>query len=520
MLLEQENRKLIQKVVELQRKLLAAQGKAPEALQLELARLEQQLAQRNQELFGRSSEKRSDANQEPGPDSNDASAQSQTTQEGSLRRDGKPTRPGHGPRSQPSLPIVEQLHPLDAADCICPKCGDPLKRWEGQFETAEEIDVIERHFVIRKHKREKHRCGCGHIETALGPDKLKQGGRYSMEFAIEVAVDKYLDHQPLERQVRAMARDGLVVDSQTLFDQLWWLTRPLLSAYQALHSYVLSSPVVLADETRWPLLNADGVEQPAPERWYIWAVARLDAVFYKVYDTRGNDAGDKLLQGYAGTVLADGYAVYDSLAKRAPNVRRAGCWVHQRRDFVKIESFFPHECKQILDLIGELYALERGIPPGPEGDEARNVVRQSRSREVLNKIQAWALNTPVLPGSALAKAIEALGRQWKSLTVFLDDPRVPLDSNAVERALRGPVLGRNNHHGSRSLRGLEVAAVLYSLLETSKLCGVDPKVYLRRATHAGLRGERVLLPHELKEILEAEQARGPVADCQAPAQKG
>lgn len=516
LLLEQENRKLIDKVVELQRKLLAAEGKAPETLQLELERLEQQLAQRNQALFGRSSEKR------PGPDPHTPESDGATTdpapsQDGPLRRDGKPRRPGHGPRSQPMLPIVEKVHPLEAADCVCPKCGEFLQKWEGQFETADEIDVIERRFVIRRHQRQKHRCACGHIETALGPDKLKQGGRYSIDFAIEVAVDKYLDHMPLERQVRAMKRQGLNVDSQTLFDQLFWLTRPLLSAYQALHAYVLSSPVVLADETRWPLLDADGQERPAPERWYIWAVARLDAVFYKVYDTRGTKAGADLLADYEGTVVADLYKVYDSLAKRAPKVRRAGCWVHARRPFVKIESFFPTECKQILDLIGELYALEREIPPGPEGDAARSVVRQTRSRDVIRRIQAWCLQISVIPGSSLETAIQSIARYWKALTRFLDDPRIPLDSNGVERALRGPVVGRKNHYGSRSERGLDVAAILYSLLETSKLCGVDPKVYLRRAVRAGLRGERVPLPHEFKESLEAERARGPVADSQAPA---
>jgi transposase len=96
-----------------------------------------------------------------------------------------------------------------------------------------------------------------------------------------------------------------------------------------------------------------------------------------------------------------------------------------------------------------------------------------------------------------------------------------LDSNAVERALRGPVVGRKNHYGSRSQRGLEVAAILYTLLETAKLAGVDPKAYLRRAVLAGRRGDRVPLPHELRDVLEAERrARGAVAVAggQTPAQ--
>jgi transposase len=518
LLLEQENRKLIEKVVELQRALLAAQGKAPEALQLELARLEQQLAQRTHDLFGRSSEKR------PAPESEGESGDESgaTPKDGDTRRrrDGKPARPGHGPHAQPALPRATTVHTLDAPDCVCPKCGDPLAVWDGQFETSEQVDVLERRFVLRTHQRQKHRCRCGHIETALGPDTVVDGGRYSIDFAVEVASDKYLDHAPLERQVRAMARQGLVVEAQTLFDQLWWLTRPLVTAYERLHTYVLSAPVVLADETRWPLLGSDGVEQAPPSRWYLWAVARADAVFYKVYDTRGQPAGADLLAGYRGVVVADGYAVYDALAKRAPGVKRAACWVHARREFVRIEAFFPVECGVILAKIGDLYALERGIPPGPDGDAARRVVRATRSREVLAGIQAWCLETKVLPGSGLADAIRYVASRWQELTRFVDDPQIPLDSNGVERALRGPVVGRKNHYGSRSLRGLEVAAILYTLLETAKLAGVDPKVYLRRAVAAGRRGERVPLPHELRELLEAERraAGGGVASGETPAQ--
>jgi transposase len=506
LLLEQENRKLIDKVVALQRELLAAQGRSPEELQLRIAQLEQQLEQKNRALFGPSSEKRP----APDPPGSDPKAQGQDGVSADpkgppLRKDGKPARPGHGPRQQPSLPIEEVPHPFDAPDCICPKCGDPLEPWPGQSETSEQVDVIERRFVLRRHVREKRRCTCGHLETALGPEKLAPQSRYSIEFAIHVAIGKYLEHLPLERQVRAIARDGLIIDSTTLFDQLWLLTRHLLPVYQALHAHVLRSPVVVADESRWPLFSSKGSELPPPSRWYIWAVLRPDAVYYEVFDTRGKPAAQKLLHDYRGTVVADGYAVYDSLAKHVPDVVRAACWVHQRRDFVQIESFFPTECKQILGLIGKLYALEREIPSGPEGDDARRIVRDTQSRSVLKEIQNWCLTTKVIPGSALERAIQGMAKRWRPLTRFLDDPRIPLDSNAVERALRGPIVGRKNHYGSRSQRGLEVAAILYSLLESAKLVGVDPREYLRRAVLCSLRGEGVLLPHQFRDSLESER---------------
>ena len=90
---------------------------------------------------------------------------------------------------------------------------------------------------------------------------------------------------------------------------------------------------------------------------------------------------------------------------------------------------------------------------------------------------------------------------WPGLVLFLDDPQIPLDNNGTERAVRGPVVGRKNHYGSHSLRGTEVAATLYSLVESAKLNGVEPRLYLRVAVRAGLRHETVPLPHEVKALL-------------------
>ena len=103
----------------------------------------------------------------------------------------------------------------------------------------------------------------------------------------------------------------------------------------------------------------------------------------------------------------------------------------------------------------------------------------------------------MVPGSSLDKAIQYMAGLWSGLTRFLEDPRIPLDNNHTERAERGVVVGRKNHYGSRSKRGTEVAALFYSYVESAKLCGLDPKAYLRTAVMAALRGERIALPHEV-----------------------
>ena len=141
-------------------------------------------------------------------------------------------------------------------------------------------------------------------------------------------------------------------------------------------------------------------------------------------------------------------------------------------------------CAEIDALIGELYAIERLVPGPFPGDGAahalRHQLRQERSQSVIDKIWQWATVQVGLPRSDLGKAVRYMLERWAGLTRFLDDAGVPLDNNAAERAQRGPVVGRKNHYGSRSLRGTQVAALFYTLCETAKLAGVDPRAYVLR----------------------------------------
>jgi transposase len=478
-LLEHENRKLSQQVLELTRQLAAAKGEdEQQQLRLRLAELERQLAGRNKLLFGDSSERRSRRKR---------------------KGKGKKKQTGHGPRPQPELPIVEQLYDLDEADRQCPACGGLLEPWEGQFEESEEVDVLERRFVLRKHRQRKYRCSCGGcIETAPGPVKLFPGARYSIDFAVEVAVGKYLDHLPLERQARMMRREGLAIDSQTLWDQLNRLARLLAPGYQALTSHVLSRDLIGVDETHWKLLGAKGKRQgDEPKRWQVWAAAVDDAVFYQIHDTRSTKAAEAMLRDYRGQVMCDGYSVYLSLAKQWPHLELRHCWAHVRREILEAEGQEPEQAGYALERIGKLYKIESRCRAGPEGDAERARLRDTESRAIIAELHDWALSVETLPKSPLGKAVAYMAKLWTGLTAFLDDPQIPLDNNGVERALRGVVLGRRNHHGSRSKRGTEVAALFYSLLESAKLAGVEPKEYLRRATRAAIDGSPIPLPHQL-----------------------
>src|SRR2546426_516341 len=479
-LLDRQVRTLSAHVRELVEENARLKGQDARAIQREIEALKELLAQRERVIFAEKTEQRS-------------------------RTETKPSEPtprrGHGPRVQPSLPILDLIHELDEADLVCPQCGGRLVEMAGQTEDSEEVTVIERRFAILRHQRKKYRCACnGCVDTAPGPLKLQPGSRYSTAFAVEVAVNKYLDHLPLERQARIMRREGLTVDSQTLWDQLDVLATVLQPTYEALSRHVLEAEVVGADETWWRLMDTKG-----SKRWWVWNVTRDDAVIYKTLPSRSQEAARQVLNGYRGIVMADGYGAYEALSRAGPSFTLAHCWAHVRRKFIEAEPHFPDPCRQVLDLIGQLYALEGEVPsPSDPADRAaalalRHGLRQERSRPLVRAIRDWALAQRPLPESSLGKAVSYMLGLWKGLTLCLDDPRIPLDNNATERGLRGVVLGRKNHYGSRSERGTEVAALFYSLLESAKLAGVEPKLYLLTATRATLANRQaVTLPHELR----------------------
>ena len=193
--------------------------------------------------------------------------------------------------------------------------------------------------------------------------------------------------------------------------------------------------------------------------------------------------------------LCDGYSAYQALKKRGGDFHLAHCWAHARRKFVEIEESFPKPSTEALALIAELYRIERELEGKPPDERLR--LRQQRAGPVLQQIHQWALRQRALPQSPLAKAIDYLGKYFEGLKVFLTDAAVPLDNNRTERALRGVVLGRKNHYGSRSERGTKVAAMMYSLVETAKINRVDPELYLKLAALEAIGGRPIPLPHQL-----------------------
>ena len=394
-------------------------------------------------------------------------------------------RSSTGPTEQPRLPIIEQTFTLDDADRACPSCGGELRAWAGQFEESEMIDVVEVSYRLVKVKQQKYVCRCGGcVDTALGPDRALPGSRYSLAFAIKVVLDKYLDHIPLERQCRIFERHGLAVTSQTLWELAYAIAQRLSLVDAALFDHVKLQPVIGLDQTGWPRLEAQ-----ASKPWQMWCLTAPGVVVHRIRDDKSAATFKQLVGDYTGTIVADALSTHEAGAREGPGIMLAGCWAHVFRRFDEARPDHA-DAERALAWIGALYDIDRR----GAGDLVRVAeLRRAEAPTILAELKAWlfehAGDTHVSIGKAAAYTLGI----WERLTRFVDDARIPLDNNATERAIRGPVVGRKNHYGSKSRRGTEVAATLYTVLETVKLHGIDPAAYIIAAVVAADRGE-VLLP--------------------------
>jgi transposase len=394
-------------------------------------------------------------------------------------------RTSTGPTEQPRLPVFEEVFALDTPDRTCTSCGGDLRPMDGQFDESEMIDVVEVSYRLVKVKQQKYVCRCGGcVETAVGPDRALPGSRYSLAFAIKVVLDKWLDHIPLERQVRIHDRYGLTTRSQTLWDLAYALAQRLSLVDAALFAHVKAQPVIGLDQTSWPRLEAD-----ATNPWQMWCLSAPGVVVHRIRDDKSAATFHQLVGDYTGTIVADALSTHEAGAREGPGIVLAGCWAHVFRYFEDAVRDHPAAARA-LEWIGALYTLdERG-----EGNLARIAeLRRSEAPAILDAFRTWLLERAGDTHVSIGKSAAYTLGIWDRLTRFVDDARIPLDNNATERAIRGPVVGRKNHYGSKSRSGTQVASTFYTILETAKLHTIDPAAYLKAAVLAADRGD-VLLP--------------------------
>ncbi len=390
-----------------------------------------------------------------------------------------------GPTKQPGLKAVERPYTLTGADLVCDSCGGEMHELDGKFEESEMVDVVEVEYQLVTVKRQKYVCRCGGcVKTAPGPERAVAGGRYSLDLAIKIIIDKYLYHLPLARQARMMAQHGFEVTPQTLWDQLYVVAQRLQITVAGLMDHVLKQAVIGLDQTGWPRLDGGGTKP-----WQMWCLTAPGAVVHRIREDKSADTFRALVGTYEGVIVCDAAATHGAGARGSSKIVLAGCWAHCFRKFEDAEPDHP-EARAAMTRIGALYEIDARA----DGDPVRLAeLRRTESAAVLAEFKTWLWEQAVLKSLSIGNAAGYVIANWDRLTRFLDDSRIPLDNNATERGIRGPVVGRRNHYGSKSRAGTQVASSFYSLLETAKLHGIDAAAYLRAAVLAADGGE-VLLP--------------------------
>jgi transposase len=415
--------------------------------------------------------------------SNDAEAEKRSPDQRQTntarRRAGRGRLPAH-------LPRIEQV--LMPESTACPCCQGAMV--EIGCDTAERLDVIPVQFRIQVTKRPKFVCrACeGVLVQAPAPNRLVEGGMPTEAMVAHVAVARYADHQPLYRQAQGLARQGIEIGREVLAGWMGAAAFEVRPVVVRMREILCASVRLFADETTMPVLDPG---RGKTKKGFAWAIARDDrpwggteppAVVFHYAPGRGAEHARDLLAGYTGLLQCDGYAAYKSLA--APKDGSEGptlvyCWSHVRREFFDIaKNNTAPIAQEALQRIAALYAIEdtiRGKPP-----DLRRATRQARSKPLVDDLFVWLeQQLGRLPGGNLtAKAIRYALNHRDGLERFLEDGRADIDSNVVERAIRPLVLSRKNALFASGDDGGRRWAALASLIETCKLNGVNPQVYL------------------------------------------
>ena len=334
-----------------------------------------------------------------------------------------------------------------------------------------------------RHYRPRLACrACEKIVDASAPEHLIKSGLATEAMVASVLVAKYA-HLPLYRQAKMLASQGIDLDRSTLAFWVGYAAAELMPLYERLKANLLASAKLAVDETPVPVLDPG---RGKTKTGYFWAIARDDrpldktdppAVVYTYAPGRGGEHLEKLLANYRGIVQCDGYAPYKKLP--ADRITVAFCWSHLRREFFKIaERGDAPIATEAVARIAQIYAIEKDVR-GTSADQ-RRAARQIRSRPLINALKIFFEHqlTRLSGGSDTARIIRYGLRHWGGLIRFLDDGRIELDTNIVERSMRPQALTRKNALFAGHDDGAENWAILASLIETCKLNGIEPQAYL------------------------------------------
>jgi transposase len=446
-------------------------------------------------------------------------------------RGQQPGSQGHGRSDRSALPVVAEVHDLSEAAQHCPACGEAFAPFPG----AEESNIIEVQIQahIRRIQRPRYQktCGCQHVKgivTAPPAPRVIPKSPLGVSVWTMMLLDKYLYGRPTHRLCEELRHYGLPLAQGTLTDGLQRIAVLVEPLMPALYERQMGEKLFHGDETRWEVFEE--VAGKTGHRWYLWVMHSASVVFYRMAPGRGADVPKahfaKLHHDLVDVVLVcDRYSAYKCLAQGYDDLILAYCWAHVRRDFLKASRSWPELTNWMWDwveAIRDLYRLnaarlevwDETVPFAHQSPAF--VERQVDLETQLNQMQTrfeGHLHEPDLH-VAKHKVLSSMRNHWDGLRVFVGRPEVAMDNNTAERILRNPVIGRKNYYGSGSVWSAHLAAMMFSVVQTVLLWGLNPHHWLRAflqacADHGGQSPEDLspFLPWQMTPERREELAR-------------
>lgn len=396
-----------------------------------------------------------------------------------------PQKKARGKRSPlpPELERVPVIHDIPEVERTCP-CGTPMVLI-GQ-DVSEQLDIIPMQVRVLRHIRNRYGCPSSvhaPVTAALPPQPLPKSNASPGLLAM-LLTTKYVDGLPLARFEKVLARHDVTVPRQTLARWVIGASGALQPLHNLMRDALLDAPFIHMDETVVQVLKEKG-KSPTSQS-YMWVQTGgppgKPVVIYDYDPSRSGEVPARLLTGYQGYLMTDGYEGYNKLAK-TEGIEHLVCWAHVRRKFVEAVKVQPKgthgHADQAVAMIGKLYGIEREHKDST--DEERYAARQEKSIPMLNELHAWMekLLPMVPPKGALGTALSYMRDYWGKLVRYPERGDLPIDNNRCENAIRPFVVGRKAWLFSDTVAGANASAIIYSLVETAKANGIEPYTWLR-----------------------------------------
>jgi transposase len=386
----------------------------------------------------------------------------------------------------PELPRIEVIHDLPEAQRRC-TCGAVMVQI-GE-EISEQLDIVPMQIRVLRHCRKRYACHCGECAPQVAPAvaQVIPKSLASADLLAMLLTTKYVDGLPLARFEYVLGRAGVCVPRQTLARWVIACARALQPLVNLLRDSLLGHDLIHMDET--PVQVLKEAHRAASTQSYMWVQRGgppgQPVILFDYDPRRAGSVPVRLLEGWQGYLMSDGYAGYGAIGAQ-PGVIPLACWTHARRYFVdaaKVQGNAPRgtqgRAQQAIACIAQLYAIEKQYRQASVAERA--AARQTHSRVVLEQLRTWldqALPTTP-PQSALGKALSYLHEYWPRLIRYIERGDLPIDNNPAENAIRPFVVGRKAWLFSDTPAGAHASAAIYSLIETAKANGQEPYTWLR-----------------------------------------